>query len=137
MSAHASIERVIAMSERLTAALEADIAALERGQTRDMRTLMPDVQLLSATFIREAQTISAAIAKNAPPDIRARLATVTTRFRETLALHARVLTRMRNATEGMIRAVSEEVERQMAPGRTYAPATIAAKPAAMLYNSVI
>ncbi len=38
----------------------------------------------------------------------------TKRFRETLALHARILTRMKNAGEGLIQAVARDVEKTRA-----------------------
>ena len=38
-----------------------------------------------------------------------------------LQLHARMLTRVKNASEGMIQAIAREVERMNAPMRTYGP----------------
>lgn len=138
MSAHANLERLIVMSERLSAALEADIAALEQGNARAMRTIEPDMQQLSAIYVREAAALTPQAAEGAPPAIRARFNQATRRFRDALKMHGRVLTRIRNASEGMIRAIAEEVERQQAPMRTYRPAQPSAnKPSAMLYNSVI
>lgn len=132
------LERLIAMSERLAAALEADIAVLERGKPAEMRAIGPEIQQLSANFLREAQALSPAIAKAAPAAQRARFTQSTKRFREALKLHARILTRVKNASEGMIRAVAAEIERQTVPARTYAPA-VARKTAtnALLYNNVI
>ena len=37
----ANVERLIAMSERLSDALEADIKALRRGAPAEMRTIQP------------------------------------------------------------------------------------------------
>ena len=50
-----------------------------------------------------------------------------------------MLTRVRNASEGMIKASSDEVNRQAAPTRTYNPrASAYGKPAqAMVFNSVV
>lgn len=134
----AAIERLIVMSDRLAAALEADIAALEKGDTRAMRATAPDVQQLTAIFTREAAGVSSEMANAAPKELRDRLAKSTARFRDALKLHGRIVTRMRNCSEGMIRAVAQEIERQTAPTRTYAPKPPRVKSSsAMLYNAVI
>ena len=51
MSGDAKIETVVKMAERLVAALQADIAALEAGRPKDMQTLDPQIQLLCAQYV--------------------------------------------------------------------------------------
>jgi hypothetical protein len=133
------IERVIHMAERLIGALEADISALERGKPAEMRTLDPEIQKLSAIYSREAASISPAAAKEAPEPLRVTLMAVTKRFADTLSRHTRILTRVKNASEGMIRTIAEEVNRLKAPTRTYAAKADAKpkQPTAMIFNSVI
>ncbi|HEY4124206.1 MAG TPA: hypothetical protein VGM36_06295 [Rhizomicrobium sp.] len=133
------IERVILMAERLIEALEADIAALERGKPAEMRTTHPEIQKLSALYGREASGISPASAKEAPETLRASLMAVTKRFAEALARHTRILTRVKNASEGMIRSIAEEVDRRNAPTRTYGakPDAMPKRPGAMIFNSVV
>jgi hypothetical protein len=65
------------------------------------------------------------------------LTEATTRFRDLLGAQTRLLTRLRGASEGMIRAVAEEMERQSAPLRTYGAARGARPGGAMLYNTVV
>lgn len=131
------IERLIQMAARLTEALEGDIAALSKGNPRGLRTIEPEMVRLSALYAREASSLNPDAAKEAAPDLRKRLMDATIKFRDCLSVQTRLLTRMRGASEGMIRAIAEEVERQGAPLRTYG-ATQAAKPGhAMLYNSVV
>ena len=133
------IERLVKMAERLIEAVEADIAALKAGRPQAMRTTEPDMQRLSALYGREAQGFSRDAVKNAPPTLRNRFIETTNKFRELLNLHARLIARVRNASEGMIKAIAEEVDRQAAPMRTYSPMPAAyARPArAMIYNNVI
>jgi hypothetical protein len=133
------IERLIAMAERLVAALDADIAALERGKPGEMRTLDPEIQKLSSVYGREAASLNAAAAKAAPNELRTQLTAITKRFTETLARHKRLVTRVKNASEGMIRAIAEEVDKRRASSRPYAPATTKnARPvSAMIYNKVV
>jgi hypothetical protein len=115
------VERLIALAERLTQALEADIVALKAGRPDQMRTIDPEIQRLSALYSREATGVDAKLAKATPRDLWTRFLAVTQAFRETLAAHGRYLMRVRNASEGMIKAIAEEVERKRALTRTYAP----------------
>jgi len=133
------VERLLKMAARLTQAIETDIAALKSGQPRAMRTIDPEIQRLSALYGREAQSLSLDAVKNVSQTLRNRLVETTEKIRALLKLHARMIARVRNASEGMIKAIAEEVERQSAPMRTYSPAqSTYSRPAlAMIYNSVI
>ncbi len=115
----ARIERLIALAGRLIEALESDVAALRNGNPRGLRTIDPEILKVSALYSREAAGLSAAAAASAAPDLRRRLVEATARFRELLGAQTRLLTRLRGASEGMIRAVADEIERQRAPLRPY------------------
>ncbi|MEP6828874.1 MAG: hypothetical protein ABI963_00925 [Rhizomicrobium sp.] len=133
------MERLIALAERLVVALEADIAALKAGKPAEMRSIDPEIQKLSALYGREAQNFDIRIAKAASPSLRERFLVVTAKFREVLQLHARMLARVKNASEGMIQAIAREVDRMNAPIRTYGP-TPGYKPppsGAMVFNKVV
>jgi uncharacterized protein (DUF305 family) len=133
------IERLIAMAERLIVALESDIAALKAGTPSRMVSMDPEVQKLSIIYGREAQNFDIRIAKAAPVALRTRFLTITAKFRDVLQLHARMLTRVKNASEGMIQAIAREVERMNAPMRTYGPrpATAPKSSGAMVFNKVV
>ncbi len=129
------IERLIAMAERLIAVLENDIAALRAGKPRDMRSIEPEILRLTALYGREASGLNPNAAGS---ELRRRLIDATGRFRELLGTQMRLLTRMRGATEGMIRAVAEEIERRRAPLSPYGATGHAPRQSgAMLYNSVV
>ena len=133
------IENVIVMAERLIAALEGDISALKAGTPLQMRTIDPEVQRLSAIYAREIQGLNAASTAGARADLVAKLKVTTARFRDVLKLQMRMVTRVKNASEGIIKAVAEEVDRRNTQARPYSPsASTCARPAsAMVYNSVI
>ena len=133
------IERLVKLAERLIEAIEGDIAALKAGRPQALRTADPEIQRLSALYSREAHGFTPNMIKAAPAPLRARFAEITKAFRETLQAHARLLTRVRNASEGMIKAIAAEVDRRAAPMRTYNPRAAAyGKPAqAMVFNSVV
>lgn len=133
------VERVIALTDRIAEILSDDIAALERGSAKELRTNDPTVQQLTLQYTREAAGIAATASKAMPDDLRNKLTASTKRMNDVLKRHQRVITRIRNVSEGMIRAVAGEVERRRASQRSYTR-TPAARPqssASMLYNSVI
>jgi type I site-specific restriction endonuclease len=133
------VERLIALAERLIAALESDIAELKNGRTATLSTSDPEVQKLTALYTREAQGFDPRIAQSAPPTLRQRFVAITAKFREVLQLHARMIARVKNASEGIIRAIADEVERTNAPIRTYGPRPGYAPKSsgAMLFNRVV
>lgn len=133
------LERIIAMAERLRGALEGDIEALRQGKPQQMHSLDPEIEKLTAIYTREVSGLDPKRTASAPAEVKKRLVSATGAIRETLKLHQRLLLRVKNASEGIIKAVAQEVERQRAPKVTYAPAQARYKkqPVAMLYNGVI
>jgi len=71
--------------------------------------------------------------------LRQRFLAITAKFRDVLQLHARMIARVKNASEGIIRAIADEVERANAPTRTYGPRPGYKPPSsgAMLFNRVV
>jgi hypothetical protein len=138
MNDESHIERLIVIAERLIGALEADILALKMGTPTAMKTSDPEIQRLSAQYSREARGLDPAVAKTAPAPLRARLIEITRKFRDVLQRHTQAVVRVKNASEGMIRAIAEEVERLRAPTRTYGRTPAAhSNTGALIYNKVI
>ena len=139
MQDEARIERLIVLAERLVAALEGDIAALKAGDPAALRSADPEIQRLTASYGREAQNFDLRIAQAAPAPLRNRFVAITAKFREVLQLHTRLLARVKNASEGMIKAIADEVHRMNAPTRTYGPrpGAVPQSSGAMVYNSVV
>lgn len=138
MSEAEKIQALILMADRLTEAFEADINALKTGRPSEMRTLDPDIQKLALQYGREAQSFDPLRCKSAPVELRKRFIASTGQFRDCLKLHSRMVTRVKNASEGLIKAVAEEVERRRATTTTYAPpaARYKAPNQAMLFNNL-
>ena len=133
------IERLIMLAERLISALEGDIAVLKEGRTAELSTNDPEIQKLTAVYGREAQGFDPRIAQSAPGPLRQRFIAITAKFREVLQMHARMIARVKNASEGMVRAIAAEVERANAPMRTYGPRPGYAPQSsgAMVFNKVV
>jgi len=133
------IERLIGLAERIIAALETDIAILKEGSHKELATADPEIGKLTVIYSKEAQGFDVRIAQSAPPTLRQRFFAITAKFREVLQLHTRMLTRVKNASEGLIRAIATEVERENAPTRTYGPRPgyAPASSGAMVFNRVV
>lgn len=133
------IERLIGLAERIITALESDIAALKEGRAGALKTNDPEIQKLTVIYGQEAKGFDPRLAENAAPTLRQRFFAITAKFREVLQLHARMLARVKNASEGIVRAIAKEVERANAPMRTYGPRPAYKTPSAgpMLFNKVV
>ena len=130
------IERLLAMAERLIAALEADVALLKAGKARGLRTAEPEIARLSALYGREAAGLNLQDAKTSRPDLVKKLTEATGNFRALLETQMRLLTRMRAASEGIVRAVAEEIERRHAPLRTYGAVPCPRRDGALLVDNL-
>ncbi|MGN6515939.1 MAG: hypothetical protein ACTHLR_08880 [Rhizomicrobium sp.] len=137
--AQIKIERLISLTDRLAAMLSDDVAALERGNARALQSTENSFQQLMNIYAREAAGVNAAVAKSAPAPLRDRLIRSARQMNELLARHQRLVSRVRNASEGMIQAIAKEVERRRVSQRSYARMTPARPESsgAMIYNSVI
>jgi hypothetical protein len=130
-------DRLIAMTERLTDALKADIVALERGRPREMRSIEPDMLQLAAMFGRESAAFTLAMTKSIPAATRSRLIDTTRRFKDTLGRQTRMVARIKTISEGMIHAIAEDVARRKSAAKPYARvATQPRSPGAMVYNKL-
>jgi hypothetical protein len=112
---------------------------LKSGNPAALASNDPEVQKLTALYGREAHNFDIRIAQAAPVPLRTRFMAITAKFREVLQLHTRLLARMKNASEGMVKAIAEEVYKMNAPTRTYGPRPgYGAQPSgAMVFNKVV
>jgi len=132
-------EKLIALGDRIAGLIGEDAAAIEKGRTSALHSLDPTIQQLMMLYTREAGQMTAAAVKILPAELRQKLTQSAKSMTETLTRHQRIIARVKNASEGMIRAIAREVERRRSSQRSYAP-TPAARPqsnGAMLYNSVV
>jgi hypothetical protein len=138
---------VMALAEQLIAIFEADIAALRACQPQAMASLVPKNQELIAAYGREAQGLNRAVLESVPEAARQQLEASTGRVREVLTRHQRMVLCVKTASEGLVKAVAEEVDRRRARARPYtalgalntATAPSRARPpgASLVFNAVI
>jgi hypothetical protein len=133
----AKADRLIVMADRLSDALNADIAALNRGRPREMRSIEPDILHLAALFSRESAAFTIAMSKSIPAATRGKLIEATKRFKDTLVKQTRTVSRIKTISEGMIHAIAEDVARKKNAAKPYAPVIAKPRsPGAMVYNGL-
>jgi seryl-tRNA synthetase len=115
------IDRVISITESLTDVISQENTLLKERRARDTASLQAEKAKLTASYAQEMQTLKrqAQAVRQARPQSIERLRKVTDRFQETLALHVRLVSTLKNVTEKVLKAVSDEVDRRNNPVQTY------------------
>jgi hypothetical protein len=134
------VERLLAMSTRIGDVIAADIGALEQGKFADLKTTDPEIDRLCAIYGREVKALKAdGGIRGAPAEILAKLKESGTRLNGLLARHQRLVSCMRNASEGLVQAVAEEVQKTRERAAPYAPAAKSKRAPgdAIVYNNVV
>jgi hypothetical protein len=135
------MENLLAMSSRLCDAISTDIAALEKGDFGGIASTDPEIGRLCALYGREVMALkSAGNIKNMPVELVDALKESGGRLSRLLGQHETLVACMREASEGLIQAVAEEVEKSRQRG---APYSATPKPkrqsstGAIVYNKVV
>ena len=121
MSAHlAKAEELIALSTRLTALIDDDIATLKNKRPAQLSRSEADRSMTMLQYTRAVTELKATGAtKSLPPSVKQRLKDSTQKLMEATREHGRLLTRFRHVTEGLIKAVADVVIARETPS-TYA-----------------
>ena len=135
------LEQLLTVSRRLSAAIAADIEALERGAFGELKTTDPEIERLCAFYGREVKALKAEGGiKQAPAQLVAALKESGAQLNGLLKIHERLVAAMRHAAEDLVQAVAQGVEKSRAGDLPYT-ATPAPKRAsaagAIVYNKVI
>lgn len=111
MSVEARLTDLLALTERLTAALAHEAAALELHQPQALAPGAPESARLanlyrqeSARLRREPEALAVA-----PAPLRAALLAATEAFNAVLARHGRAVAAAKTVTEGLVEAIAREV----------------------------
>jgi len=135
------VEQLLTLSERLCTAIMADIAALEKGDFANLATTDPEVGRLCAMYGREIMGLkSAGGVKDVPETLVAALKDSGGRLSHLLGQHEALVACLRQASEGLIQTVAEEVDKTRKRGAPYSPVPKAKRETsggAIVYNKVI
>jgi hypothetical protein len=137
------LEQLLTVSKRLIEAISGDIAALERGAIAELKTTDPEIERLCAFYGREVRSLKAEGGiKGVPKNLIAALRETGKQLDTLLVQHAHLLAAMREASEGLVQAVAEGVERARCGAKPYSqpqqkPKRAPISSGAIVYNKVV
>ena len=135
------LEQLLTVSKRLVEAVSGDIAALERGAFTELKTTDPEIEKLCAFYGREVRSLKAeGPIKGVPKTLIAALKETGLQLDTLLIRHERLLSAMREASEGLVQAVAEGVEKLRSGSKPYgqkAAPKRSASSGAIVYNKVV
>ncbi|HEX8233142.1 MAG TPA: flagellar basal body protein [Caulobacteraceae bacterium] len=125
MSAHAqaNADQLLVLVERLTEALAADARAFEQRRPNEAAARMDETARLANLYRHESARLRAdpSLIAGCAEATRMRLIRATEAFDAVLARHARALQAAKTVTEGVVRAIADEVARGRSTGAAYGP----------------
>ena len=135
------LEQLLTVSGRLIEAVAADIAALEKGEFGELKTTDPEIERLCAFYGREVRALKAeGGVKRAPARLLAGMRESGAQLDRLLKHHERLVGAMREASEGLMKAVADGVDKIRTGDAPYTPvskAKQAASAGAIIYNKVV
>ncbi len=117
------IDTILDITRRLTALLEREMAMIEARTPGRLAELEDERNRLSLLYSREMQAIAANAAefRTLPRERINALRDETASFHSLLDRHQRMVARMRRVTEGIVKTIADEAQRQKGPRTGYAP----------------
>ena len=114
-------EQMLALTERLTAAITAETLAFEARRPHEAAPGLAATAELATAYRRESARITRdpSLLQGAAPARRQRLVASTVAFEAALARHGRALHAARIVTEGLVQAIAAEVAAARAPAAGY------------------
>ena len=115
--------QLITLTERLTTLIAEQVAAFEARRPHDAARNADETGRLANLYRHESMRVRAQpqLLAEAPPALRERLIVATRAFDAVLARHGRSVEAAKTITEGLVRAIAEEVARQRGAVAGYGP----------------
>ncbi|HTX49701.1 MAG TPA: flagellar basal body protein [Caulobacteraceae bacterium] len=126
-----TLEAMLEVTERLTALLAHQATAFEAHRPQDAAAEMPEVSRLAGVYRAGSEGLRAqpALLKGVDPALRQRLVRATETFEAVLDRQGRALTASKTVTEGVVKAIADEIAARRNIGQAYGPGA-ARKPSA-------
>jgi hypothetical protein len=117
------VEQLILLVERLTDLIAYQCQCFERRRPQDAAPTMEETSRLANLYRHESTRIRAepALVMAAPTELRQRLTRAAEAFDAVLHRHGRAVNAARVVTEGLVRAIAEEVANQREQRSGYGP----------------
>ena len=116
-------EQMISLTERLTELIAQEALAFEQRRPQDAAIHLDETSKLANLYRHESARIRAnpGLVSPAPLAVRTRLIRATEAFDAVLARQGRALEAAKTVTEGLVRAIAEEVAAQRSSAIGYGP----------------
>ena len=130
MTAEENVQKLIALTEQLTERMRLDADAFEARRPHEAAAHIDETQRLANMYRHESDRVrqNPSLIAGAPSQLRSRLAKASEAFEVTLARHGRAVFALKTVTEGVVRAIAEEVARARAAVQGYGPGARMAAP---------
>lgn len=131
------VEQLVALTERLAAAIGRDLADFEARRPQDAAPRMAETTRLANMYRHESARVrrDPSLIAAAPAAARAELRRATEAFETVLARHAQAVAAAKTVTEGLVQAIAEELAASAAGAAAYGPkggaASAASRPLAL------
>jgi hypothetical protein len=115
------VDQLILLTERLTELVALEAQAFEARRPQDAAIHVEETSRLANLYRHESARVRAnpALVSSAPLKQRTRLVRATEAFDSVLARQGRALEAAKTVTEGLVRAIAEEVANQRQKGQSY------------------
>jgi hypothetical protein len=127
-SAAERMQQLILLTERLTGLIAEQLRAFEARRPQDAAHNAEETARLANLYRHESLKVKSnpTILDGAPVELKERLIVATRAFDAVLARHGRAVEAAKTITEGLIRAIAEEVHRQRHAVAGYGPKALQA-----------
>lgn len=117
------VEQLTGLTEKLTALITEECQAFEQRRPHEVTKTLEETGRLANLYRHESMRVrnNVGLVQAAPLAKRMRLMQATEAFEAVLARHGRALEAAKTVTEGLVRAVAEEVASTRATGAGYGP----------------
>lgn len=124
------VEQLIALTERLTGLIALEAQAFEQRRPQDAARQLVESSKLANLYRHESSRVRAnpKLVEAAPLEQRQRLIRATEAFDAVLARQGRALAAAKTVTEGLVRAIADEVASQRAGAGGYGPGAVTQAP---------
>ncbi|HEX3408196.1 MAG TPA: flagellar basal body protein [Caulobacteraceae bacterium] len=117
------LEGMVALTEQLTQLLADQARAFEQHRPQDAAAGLPEVTRLTADYRNGSAHVRAnpQLVQAASSELRARLLRATEAFDAVLQRQGRALAASKTVTEGLVKAIAEEIAAHRNVGQAYGP----------------
>lgn len=132
-------DQLLALTERLTDLLSQETAAFERRRPHEAAATLEETGRLANVYRHESARIrrDPGLLADLSPEMKRKLVSATEAFDAACRRHERALSAARTVTEGVVKAIADEIASARVPNAGYGPGARSGAAAANLAASAI